>query len=104
MTTKDKIIKGYQEREKKLTTHLLVIHMEQENIIQLMETPTKLMTVGAVLGGRIELIKAMFRELNQDKEYNKRWMKCLEKINAEQKKNFEQQKNRKLYDQPSYMG
>lgn len=94
------------EREKKLTTHVIVIHQELQQIVTLLEgAPQKLPTVGAIIGGRIEIINEMMRELNNDPIFNDRFKDYVKELNEEQRKRWEQQeKGRKPFTNPSYMG
>lgn len=102
--TKEK--KDYQI-EKKTMIHLIMIQQELKEIIKLLEgAPQKLPVVGAIIGGRIEMMSQMIRELNEDKKFSKRLEEYIKEINEVNKKRKDA-KNKSTINElkdNSYMG
>lgn len=98
---KEKLLKN----EKNLVSQIIVMNQELQEIIKMLETPQKTATVGAVIGQRVQVVYAMMRELNQDKDFHNRFKDYVEELRSEQKKRLQENQNhKKEYEDMNYLG
>lgn len=92
-------------REKVLTTHMLVINKELINLVQMLENPNQMVRVGAAIGARTEMITNLIKILTQDdKDYKKRVDDYIKDHNKQEKKNWEKKENQMPFIKQNYMG
>ena len=69
---------------------------------------------GALIGGRVQLMSDLFRKLNEQKDFKKKFKEAIDEVNALQKKRIEEGKrqidkfqreiNSEPFDRPGYLG
>ena len=87
-------------RETHLTKHLLVIHSELMDMVNLLDQ-NKIPRVAAIIGTRIAIIDEMFRTLLKDKKFKKRFGVYIKEMSEAQKR---KKKEIESTFKPKYMG